>query len=154
MTAVMPHAVATEGLRRLPSTLKNYAGFGEVVGALSAGRPASIDGVWGSACALVAAALAEETSGSDLLVVVAPSQREAEDLAVDIELFAGSEPAFFAASDADPGELAAGDESIGQRLRVLKGLLSKQETPRTKSREPNELKKRGTGLGRFIKTRQ
>src|SRR4051794_10460455 len=99
MTAVLPHADAAEGLRQLPKTLKNYAGFIEVVEALANGCPASIDGVWGSACALVAAALAEESSGP--LVVVLPSQREAEDAAVDIELFVAREPEFFPAAEAE-----------------------------------------------------
>jgi transcription-repair coupling factor (superfamily II helicase) len=119
MTAVLPHADAAQGLRQLPKTLKNYAGFAEVVEALTQGSPASIDGVWGSACALLAAALVEESSRP--LVMVLPSQREAEDAAVDIELFAGREPEFFAAADAEPGDQAAGDETFGQRLRVLKG---------------------------------
>src|SRR5262245_17093964 len=114
MTAVLPHADAAEGLRQLPKTLKNYTGFAEVVEALAHGRPASIDGVWGSACALVASALAEElcvlggNTRCGPLVVVLPSQREAEDAAVDIELFAGREPDFFPAADAEPGEQAAG----------------------------------------------
>jgi transcription-repair coupling factor (superfamily II helicase) len=151
VTAVLPHADAAEGLRQLPKTLKNYADFDRVVEALSNGRPASIDGVWGSACALVAAALAEDSSGP--LVVVLPSQREAEDVAVDIELFAGREPEFFPAADAEPGERAAGDETFGQRLRVLKGLLEKEGIPRTKNQEPKEARERGTGLGQFMKRR-
>ena len=102
MTAVLPHAAAAEGLPQLPNTLKNYTGFAEIVGALASGRPAAIDGVWGSACALVAAALARESPGP--LLIVLPSQREAEDTAVDIELFASREPEFFPAGDGEPGE--------------------------------------------------
>src|SRR4051794_40538095 len=98
VTAVSPHADAAEGLRQLPRTLKNYADFDRVVEALANGRPASIDGVWGSACALVAAALAGESSGP--IVVILPSEREAEDAAVDIEMFAGREPEFFPAGEA------------------------------------------------------
>src|SRR3954452_22561518 len=151
MTAVLPHADAAEGLRQLPKTLKNYAGFREVVEALAESRPASIDGVWGSACALVAVALAEESPAP--LVVVLPSHREAEDTAVDIELFTAAEAEFFPAAEVEPGEQAAGDEAFGQRLRVLKGLLREAETPRTKNLEPKEAKARGTGLGQFMKRR-
>src|SRR5581483_3047514 len=93
MTAVVPHAAAADMVRQLPKTLKNYADFDRAIEALAAGHPASIDGVWGSACALVAAALAESASGP--LVVVLPSQREADDAAGDLELFTGHEPNFF-----------------------------------------------------------
>ena len=77
MTAVVPHAAAADLVRQLPKTLKNYADFDRTIEALAAGQPASIDGVWGSACALVAAALAESAPGP--LVVVLPTQREADD---------------------------------------------------------------------------
>ena len=60
MTATVPHVAAAERMRQLPLELASYAGFGEVLAALGSGRPASIDGAWGSACALVAAALAAE----------------------------------------------------------------------------------------------
>jgi transcription-repair coupling factor (superfamily II helicase) len=154
MTAVLPHAAAVEGLRQLPNSLKNYAGFAEIVEALAAGRPAAIDGVWGSACALVAAALANESPAP--LVIVLPSQREAEDTAVDIELFAGREPEFFPAGDGEPGELRVDDETFGQRLRVLKSLLvpavsgSATEGGKKSGSVPAP---KGTGLARFIKSR-
>src|SRR4051812_23716972 len=93
MTAVLPHAAAAERLRQLPSTLKNYADFDRAIRALATGEPASIDGVWGSACALVAAALAEHATTS--LLVVLPTDREADDAAADLELFTGQEPRFF-----------------------------------------------------------
>jgi transcription-repair coupling factor (superfamily II helicase) len=156
MTAVLPHTGAAEGLRQLPKTLKNYAGFAEVVEALAHGRPASIDGVWGSACALVAAALADESSGP--VVVVLPSQREAEDTAVDIELFAGREPEFFPAAEAEPGEQAAGDETFGQRLRILKGLTrgldgAGKQTGAVATKKASDTTVTG-GLGQFIRSRK
>ncbi len=158
MTAVLPHAAAAEGLRQLPNSLKDYAGFAEIVGALAAGRPAAIDGVWGSACALVAAALASESPGP--LVIVLPSQREAEDTAVDIELFASLEPEFFPAGDGEPGERAVDDETFGQRLRVLKSLFAPGASGESiAGGEASEVIKnsgkvaapKGTGLARFIK---
>lgn len=160
MTAVLPHAAAVEGLRQLPNSLSNYTGFAEIVGALASGRPAAIDGVWGSACALVASALASESRGP--LVIILPSQREAEDTAVDIELFAGREPEFFPAGDGEPGERAVDDETFGQRLRVLKSLLV--PTASGDGTEPGVVDEggrksasgaapKGTGLARFIKSR-
>ena len=92
MTAVLPHAAATERMRQLPTTLRDYAGFAEAIGALAAGRPASFDGVWGSACALVAAALARATRRGPLVVIL-PTEREADDAAADLELFTGQRAA-------------------------------------------------------------
>ncbi|MDX1946038.1 MAG: transcription-repair coupling factor [Pirellulaceae bacterium] len=117
MTAVTPEAAGAERLRQLPNSLTRYAGFAAAIGELAQGRPASLDGVWGSSCALVAAALAEHAPGP--LVVVCPTQREAEDALADMALFGASEPLLFPAWEGDP---TAGDETFGERLRVLKGL--------------------------------
>src|SRR5436190_4459992 len=125
MTAVLPHAAATELVWQLPNTLKNYADFDRAIEALAARQPASIDGVWGSACALVAAALAEHAAGP--LVVVLPSEREADDAAADLELFIGEEPRFFPAWETAEGERLVHDETFGERLRVLKGLISEAQ---------------------------
>src|SRR5438552_16711208 len=118
MTAVVPHAAAADLVRQLPRTLKNYADFDRAIEALAAGRPASIDGVWGSACALVAAALAEHAPGP--LVVVLPTDREADDAAADVDLFTGREPRFFPSWETAPDERLVHDETFGQLLRVLK----------------------------------
>src|SRR5262245_20392761 len=123
MTAVSPHAAATERMRQLRNVLEQYAGFAEAVRALASGRPASFDGVWGSACVLVAAALADAADGP--LVVVLPSDRAANDAAADLELFIGHEPLFFPAWETAEDERLVHDETFGERLRVLKGLLHK-----------------------------
>src|ERR1051326_4755644 len=93
MTAVVPHAASTESVRQLSRTLRNYADFDRAIEALAAGRPASFDGVWGSSCALIAAALAGHTRGP--LVVVLPTQREADEIAGDVEFFTGAVPLFY-----------------------------------------------------------
>src|SRR5829696_5966009 len=121
MTAVQPQVAATERMRQLPNVLQEYAGFAEAVRALASGRPASFDGVWGSACALVAAALAQHSRGP--LVVILPTDREANDTAADLELFLGQEPQFYPAWETAPDERLVHDETFGERLRVLKGLL-------------------------------
>jgi transcription-repair coupling factor (superfamily II helicase) len=121
MTAIVPHVAAAERMRQLPLELAGYAGFGEVVAELAAGRPASIDGVWGSACALVAAGL--ESSRLPLagaLLVVCPTQREADDLAADLELFSGANALVYPAWEAEPDDRLVHDETFGDRLRVLK----------------------------------
>src|SRR5688572_11719801 len=121
MTAVLPQAAATERMRQLPHILKDYAGFLEATRALAAGRPASFDGVWGSACALIATALASELQRP--LVVILSTDREAEDTAADLELFLGHEPQFYPCWETAPDERRIDDETFGERLRVLKGLL-------------------------------
>jgi transcription-repair coupling factor (superfamily II helicase) len=121
MTAVLPQAAAADSVRQLVSTLKSLADFERAAAALRAGQPASFDGVWGSACALVAAALANESAGP--LVVVLPTEREADDLAADFQFFTGREPQVFPPWETAPDERLVHDETLGQRLRVLKGLL-------------------------------
>jgi transcription-repair coupling factor (superfamily II helicase) len=156
MTAVLPHAAATDLVRQLPIALKDYPGFLEAVGALAAGHPASFDGVWGSACALLAAALAEHASGP--LVVVLPTEREADDTAADLELFTGHEPRFFASWETAPDERLVHDETFGERLRTLKELLAytkqpaKDEGQRTKD-EVRQSAAKSSGLARFMKAR-
>jgi transcription-repair coupling factor (superfamily II helicase) len=156
MTAVVPHAVAAELVRQLPRTLKNYADFERAIEALASGHPASIDGVWGSACALVAAALAEDASGP--LVVVLPSQREADDAAADLELFVGQEPRFFPSWETGEDDRLVQDETFGERLRVLKQLLAESGLGRKSKvevRRSDEQRNEGrsSGLARFMKPR-
>src|SRR5437868_731461 len=122
MTAVVPHAVDADLVRQLPKSLKNYADFDRAIEALAAGRPASIDGVWGSSCALVAAALAQHASGP--LVVVLPNQREADDIAGDVEFFTGRDPSFYPSWETAEEQRLADDETFGERLHVLKQLLA------------------------------
>src|SRR5438874_12440897 len=100
MTAVLPHAAATDLVRQLPKTLENYDGFAEVIRALGSGHPTSIDGAWGSACALIAAALVEQARAP--LIVILPSEREADDAAADLELFTGGEPRFYPSWETAP----------------------------------------------------
>src|SRR5262245_37704212 len=118
MTAVLPHAADSALVRQLPKILKNYAGCAEAIQALTEGRPASFDGVWGSACALIAAALAEDAR--DPLLVVLPTEHESDDLAADLELFTGHEPSFFPSWETAPDERLVHDETFGERLRLLK----------------------------------
>src|SRR6188472_132163 len=87
MTAVLPHAAAAETVRRLPQLLNGVTGFAEAIQALTKGQPASFDGAWGSACALVAAALAEHCPGP--LLMVLPTERESDEAAGDLEFFTG-----------------------------------------------------------------
>jgi len=160
MTAVLPQAAATERMRQLPHLLKDYAGFAEATRALAARKPASFDGVWGSACALVAAGL---TNARGPLVVVLPTDREADDAAADLELFLGQEPLFFPCWETAEDERLIQDETFGERLRVLKGFLesSRREQAELPAGERAEKPQRdpftapqSAGLGRFMKARR
>src|SRR5688500_15597021 len=122
MTAVLPHAAASDRMRQLAIELQSYASFAEAISALAAGHPASFDGVWGSACALLAAGLSLHRAGP--LVVVCPTPREADDLAADLQLFTDREPQLYPASETTRDEGLLHDETFGERLRVLKGLLN------------------------------
>jgi hypothetical protein len=121
MKASAKHVAAAERMRQLPQELTSYAGFAEALAALAAGKPASLDGVWGSGCALVAAGLIHGATGP--LVVVCPTQREADELAADLELFTATRPVLYPAWESEPDDRLVHDETFGDRLRVLKGLL-------------------------------
>src|SRR5262245_37607679 len=157
MTAVVPHAAATDLVRQLPRTLKDYADFDRTVEALAAGLPASIDGVWGSACALVAAALSRHATAP--LLVVLPTQREADDTAGDLELFTSQEPRFFPAWETAEDERLVHDETFGERLRILKQLIQELTAASPKSKVEGRKSQdepradRASGLGRFIQAR-
>ncbi|HZL88548.1 MAG TPA: transcription-repair coupling factor [Pirellulaceae bacterium] len=120
MTALIADAAATERMRQLYRRLFQWDGCVECVAALERGNPATFDGVWGSSCALVAAALHSRASGP--LVVVCPTQNDADELAADLELFTTEPIAQFPAWEIALGEGVVEDEAHGQRLGMLKQL--------------------------------
>ena len=132
MTALIADAAATERMRQLYRRLFEWTDFGQCVAALQSGKPATFDGVWGSSCALAAAALASRLSAP--LVVVCPTQNEADELAADLELFSSERPDQFPAWEIALGEGVVEDEAHGQRLRLIKDLLNagdvRSEDPR------------------------
>jgi transcription-repair coupling factor (superfamily II helicase) len=113
-------AAAAGRLVDLHKCLSSRAGFGEAVGALQTSVPATFDGVWGSGCALLAAALAEEAPGP--LLVVLPRAADLDALRDDLALFSPHAVDLFPAWEAEPDERLARDEIYGDRLRLLKRL--------------------------------
>jgi len=109
---------ASARLRELPRCLHDDEDFAEVVASLKAKRAATLDGAWGSACALAAAALAQRLVGP--LVVVCPHVDEVDDLADDLLLFTGGKPEIFPAWETLPDETSLQDAISGERTRVLK----------------------------------
>lgn len=118
MTNAETAADASGRLFELVGRLDRQEGFAEVVESMRAGHAATLDGVWGSSCALAAAALAVHAPAS--LVVVCPVEEQADELIDDLALFTQFEPERFPACETlSP---PPGDEDFGRRIRLLKRL--------------------------------
>ncbi len=120
MTRVDTASTAAGRLLELVGCLDRQEDFAEVVESLKAGHAATVDGVWGSSCALLAAALAEETPG--VLVVVSPQSEDADGLRDDLSLFTEIEAERFPAWESLPSDQQLHDTVFGDRLRILKEL--------------------------------
>ncbi|MCS7304374.1 MAG: transcription-repair coupling factor [Thermoguttaceae bacterium] len=110
-------------LRELVGAIQRQEGFDQVVASLQGGHAATLDGVWGSACALVVAALQAYAPGPILVLTAQPE--ETDDFLEDLELFLPPDQARreqFPALESLPEEARAADECFGQRLRVLQQL--------------------------------
>jgi len=115
-------------MRQLPERISSQEGFDQVLAALEQGRWATLDGVWGSSCALVAAEILRRLPRP--LVVVTPHQDDIDDFCDDLSLFSPTRPEKFPAWEAEPGERILHDEIFGDRLRTLKRLLDSADDPK------------------------
>lgn len=120
----MPHpaAVGPESLADLPNLLERAEGWTGLVGALGNRGGGVIDGAWGSASALAAAALARHTSQT--LVVVLAHLGDVEPWSHDLGTFAGTKPILFPAWEEWPPRKTLLDEIPGQRLRIIQKLAA------------------------------
>lgn len=109
-------------LYELSRSLEAHEGFIDVVAALEAGQVATLDGVWGSSCALVAAQLLRTAPAT--LVLVCPHQRDVDDLCDDLALFTPANVRRFPAWESERGDQILHDEIFGDRIRLLKSLAS------------------------------
>lgn len=110
------------GLTDLVPLVRNSAGFDNVLASLKAGHSGTIDGAWGSSCALSAAALASECPST--LLVVLPNFSDVDDYTVDLLNFSGQAPLVFPAWETLPEEHSMNDAVFGGRLRCLAKLES------------------------------
>ncbi len=110
------------GLKDLTREIQRAPGFPAVVAALKNGRSATLDGAWGSASALAAAALGLHATST--LVILLAHVGDVDDFRDDVATFAGIVPEVFPAWEKPPRELNATDEVFGRRMRVLKRLAS------------------------------
>jgi transcription-repair coupling factor (superfamily II helicase) len=115
-------ANASARLTELSRCLNAHEGFPEVMAALQDGQAATLDGVWGSACALVAAELARIAPGP--LLIVCPKADDVDDVCDDLKLFSPHPAVPFPAWESEPGERIVYDETFGDRLRLVKTLAS------------------------------
>jgi transcription-repair coupling factor (superfamily II helicase) len=119
--------IVATALTDLVPRLLQSAGLVEVAAALARGESASVDGAWGSSCALTAAAIASRNDGA--LLVVLPRPSEVDDFAADVLGFLGIAPDVFPAWESLPQESGVRDPIYGGRLRVLRRLGS-ADSPR------------------------
>jgi transcription-repair coupling factor (superfamily II helicase) len=109
-------------LFELVGRLETQGGFADVIASLQAGHAATLGGVWGSSCALVAASLVRHAAGP--LIIVCPHMDDIDDFCDDLAMFTDIQPEQFPAweREARESEKVVYDEIYGQRLRLLKRL--------------------------------
>ena len=121
-TVVEAQPAAAFELLGLAAQLERHTGFADVLASLAAGHGGTLGGVWGSSCALVAAAL--QRHAPQPLVVVLPHIRDIDSLCDDLTLFTDASIQQFPAWETDVGERVLNDDIYGQRLRLLKAFHS------------------------------
>ncbi len=125
MSSAETAADASDRLFELVGRLERAEGFAEVVESMRGGHAATLDGVWGSSCALAAAALAANAPA--VLVIVCPLEEQADELIDDLALFTRVVPERFPARESP--DSAIPDEVFGRRLRLLKRLDADKSSP-------------------------
>src|SRR3954451_19959132 len=113
-------APSVRELKDLTRLIQRAPGFPEVLAALQNGHSGTIDGAWGSAGPLAAAALGLHAPRT--LLIVLAHVGDVDDFRDDVATFAGVVPEVFPAWDRLPQESSPGDEVFGRRLRVIKRL--------------------------------
>lgn len=111
----------------LPERIRSQTDFAPLFAALSQRQWATLDGVWGSSCALIAAAIRRQLPQT--LVVVTAQPDALDDFHGDWSLFSASELDRFPAWETEPGERMVHDDVFGDRLRLLKKLLDQGDEP-------------------------
>jgi transcription-repair coupling factor (superfamily II helicase) len=122
MSNVSTERQAGPPLGDLADRLQDDGDFARWYDQIRPGLVASVDGAWGSACALLAAALA--TRAHAVVVVVCGDADRLDDLADEWPLFGDGNCGRFPAWETDSGERLVHDEVFGQRIRLLKTLAA------------------------------
>lgn len=125
MTVTTPCEVLHD-LRHLVELVRASAPQRLLTEELAAHGEVNVDGVWGSAAAVVAATVRE--LGFRPVLVVLATWDEVENFAEDLALFTAGKILRFVAWEKPPGERSLRDEAFGQRLRVVES-LSADDSP-------------------------
>ena len=112
-----PKSTGIKELKDLTREIQRAPGFPEVVAALRNGRSATVDGAWGSASALVSAALGLHAPSA--MVVLLAHVGDVDDFRDDVATFAGIVPEVFPAWEKLPRELNAADEVFPRVFPVV-----------------------------------
>ncbi|MBA61913.1 MAG: transcription-repair coupling factor [Planctomycetaceae bacterium] len=106
----------------LTRSLASQTDFMDTVATIQEGMGASIDGVWGSSCALVSAAIS--AAGFPVNLIVLPRGKQIDDFCDDLRLFTEQEVfAFPVLESGSSRESYGNDDQHGERIRILKRLL-------------------------------
>jgi len=105
-------------LRALPPSFAELEPFQHVANALANNQDATLEGVWGSACALVGAAAIHQ--GISHVVLVAPHLSEMEALSGAAGIFYDGDIESFPAWESSPDERLLHDDIYAARLKVMK----------------------------------
>ena len=123
MQDALSQQVVSDHLLALPKKFSERPEFIDCVDSLRKGQPATFDSVWGSSCALIAAALA----GSLDQIVVVTTDNRAQDFLIDdlSSFFAGRVDRF---PSHLPGNVTATnvDPEYGERLRLIKSIGNRE----------------------------
>src|SRR4051812_6962519 len=117
---ITPLTASPRQLKDLTRVVQRAPGFAEMLASLKNGRSGTLDGAWGSAGPLAAAALGLHAPKT--LVVVLAHVGDVDDFRDDVATFSGVVPEVLPAWERLPREAAAGDEVTGRRLRAIKRL--------------------------------
>lgn len=126
MTLVSPHARAEERLRELADEIASQQDFVAAVAGLKADRLAGFDEVWGSGCALLAAALAKHFPR---LFLITGDLKAQDDLIDDLPTFFGGQVGRYPTCSTGVGQTVVVDQEYGDRLRLLKQLVRGDQPP-------------------------
>jgi len=106
-----------DSLGELPPRIERSPSFAAILDSLRGGASGTIDGAWGSSCALVAGTIARNAAAP--LLIVVPRIAEVDDFAADLACYLPEVPLVFPAWEGLPDERSLSDQVFGARLRVL-----------------------------------
>ncbi len=123
MQNALSQQTVAKHLLDLPKRFSERPEFIECVDALRKGQPATFDSVWGSACALITAALATTL---DQILIVTTDSRAQDFLMDDLSSFFDGQVDRFPSHL--PGDVTATnvDPEYGERLRLLKSIANRE----------------------------